>query len=93
MIISVSLRLQRVIKKLNKTEKIALDQSIKQIAAQPKIGSLKTGDLAGVRVYKYPFNRQQFLLAYVLSLDEKHIVLLGYGSHENFYRDIKRQKP
>ncbi|NDH79731.1 MAG: type II toxin-antitoxin system RelE/ParE family toxin, partial [Burkholderiaceae bacterium] len=29
--------------------------------------------------------------AYGLSLDEKQIVLIGYGSHENFYRDLKRQ--
>ena len=87
----IALRLQRVIKKLSKNEKNALDHSIEIISKQPKIGTLKTGDLAGTRVFKYTFNRQQVLLAYGLSLDEKQIVLIGYGSHENFYRDLKRQ--
>ena len=90
MIVSISARLQRVIKKLDKSEKKALDASLHLIIAQPRIGFLKTGDLAGTRVYKYNFNRQSMLLAYVLSLDEKHLVLIGYGSHENFYRDLKR---
>ena len=88
----IALRLQRVIKKLSKNEKNALDQSIEIISKQPKIGTLKTGDLAGTRVFKYTFNRQSVLLAYGLSLDEKQIVLIGYGSHENFYRDLNRQQ-
>ncbi|NDH80351.1 MAG: type II toxin-antitoxin system RelE/ParE family toxin, partial [Burkholderiaceae bacterium] len=40
----IALRLQRVIKKLSKNEKNALDQSIEIISKQPKIGTLKTGD-------------------------------------------------
>ena len=49
---------------------------------------MKKGDLAGVRVYKYKHNSQQRLLAYELKDDT--LVLLGHGSHENFYRDLKR---
>ncbi len=90
MIVSIYARLQRVIKKLDKSEKKALEGSILLITAKPKIGFLKTGDLAGTRVYKYSFYHKLILLAYVLSLDEKHLVLIGYGCHENSYRDLKR---
>jgi hypothetical protein len=30
------------------------------------------------------------LLAYSVSLDKTKLVLMGYGVHENFYRDLKR---
>ncbi len=51
---------------------------------------MKKGDLAGTRVYKFKFNNQQMLLAYSVSLDKTKLVLMGYGVHENFYRDLKR---
>lgn len=44
--------------------------------------------MAGVYVYKFFLNRQQMLLAY--EWDPEKRVLLLLGSHENFYRDLKR---
>jgi ParE-like toxin of type II bacterial toxin-antitoxin system len=39
---------------------------------------------------KFRHLKQQMLLAYLVSLDGAQLVLMGYGAHENFYRDLKR---
>jgi len=54
------------------------------------IGVQKCGDLDYLHVYKFIMLQQQVLLAY--SYDEERVIvkLLGIGSHENFYRDMKR---
>ena len=51
---------------------------------------MKTGDLAGVQVYKYKRKTQQYLLAYRVNPTGKILTLLALGSHENFYRDLKK---
>jgi len=81
-------QLRRVVKKLQKAEKTALDEAVRFLVDDPEAGELKRGDLAGVRVHKYKVGRQQYLLAYRLADDT--ITLLALGTHENFYRDLKR---
>ena len=51
-------------KKLKKNQIKKLDEAIKTIMADPKIGNAKFGDLQGVRVYKYKLGNNQILLAY-----------------------------
>ncbi len=80
----------RTIKKLHKKEKAALDRAVKKIMADPTVGSLKVGDLAGVRVYKFKVATQQYLLGYQYDEGKVVLTLLALGSHENFYRDLKR---
>ena len=80
----------RTVKKLHKQEKSALDRAVRKIMANPEIGSLKTGDLAGVYVHKHKSNNVQYLLAYKYNDDELILTLLALGTHENFYRDLKR---
>jgi len=81
---------ERVVKKLHANAKRDLDKAIKQLVKNPQAGELKKGDLGGVRVYKFQMVNQLTLLAYQYDeLDEK-ITLLALGSHENFYRDLKR---
>jgi mRNA-degrading endonuclease RelE of RelBE toxin-antitoxin system len=82
-------RFDRSVKKLHAEEKKALDEAIRFVIADADAGELKKGDLAGVRVYKYRFNREQLLLAYAANKVEQVIILMGYGKHENFYRDLK----
>ena len=60
---------------------------LREIAARAK--REKKGDLAVVRVYKYRFNKEQMLLAYAGNRVEKVVILMGYGTHENFCRDLK----
>ena len=38
---------------------------------------------------KYKWQNQQKLLAYTLDAEVDAMILLGYGTHENFYRDLK----
>jgi hypothetical protein len=42
-------RFGRATKKLHPEEKAALDEAVRAIAANPEIGEMKKGDLAGVR--------------------------------------------
>lgn len=77
----------RKVKKFNRNEKEALDVEVKKLFESPELGEEKKGDLQGVRVHKYKFNRRELLLAY--SLSEKRILLITIGSHENYYRDLK----
>jgi mRNA-degrading endonuclease RelE of RelBE toxin-antitoxin system len=83
-------RFLRGIKKLHPNEKAALDEAVRAIAANPEAGEAKKGDLAGVRVYKYRLGEQWILLAYRANTETDTLSLLAFGSHENFYRDLKR---
>lgn len=70
------------------------------VCANPDIGEAKTGDLAGIWVYKFKFQRQEYLVAYRpptveqlrQSADIEFLVIDFYqvGSHENFYDELKR---
>lgn len=81
---------KRAVKRLHKQQKRELDEAVRAVAANPAIGEAKVGDLAGVRVYKFKMNRQLTLLAFEVFEAEDAIKLLALGSHENFYRDLKR---
>ena len=83
-------RFDRAIKKISPAEKKVLDSAVKVIISKPFAGEMKKGDLLGVQVYKFRHLHQQMLLAYSVSLDGTQIALIGYGVHENFYRDLKR---
>ena len=83
----MSNRFSKIIKKMTDKEKIKIDEIIKLIIDNPKIGEQKKGDLANVFVYKFNMNNQQYLLAYMFN--ELTRTLLTLGVHENFYRDLK----
>ena len=90
MIVSTTPRFDRAIKKISSAEKKILDSAVKSIISDPLKGEMKRGDLSGIQVIKFRYLRQQMFLAYSVSLDGKQMVLMGYGVHENFYRDLKR---
>lgn len=77
-------------KKLRKQQIQDLDRAVKSILSDPAIGDMKVGDLQGVRVHKYQSNRQQVLLAY--EIVGSTLYLHTFGSHENFYRDLKKYR-
>lgn len=81
---------KRRVRKLHPDEKKALDKAVKLIMEDPDIGEMKTGDLAGIQVYKYKHNTQLSLLAYRFVEEEALLILIALGSYENFYRDLKR---
>ena len=78
----------RAYKKLHKNQKADVDVAVDVIVKSPDLGEPKRGDLAGVYVYKFKSQNQLMLLAY--EYDPKTRMLLLLGSHENFYRNLKR---
>ena len=58
------------------------------VVATLEIREAKKGDLSGVFVYKFKCVGQPALLAY--EYDPATRLLLLLGSHENFYRELKR---
>jgi len=81
---------KKTVKKLHANAKQDLDKAIKELMRNPLAGELKKGDLSGVRVYKFRMINQLTLLAYMFDEDDESLTLLALGSHENFYRDLKK---
>jgi len=75
-------------KKLPNKQIIDLDNAVKSICNDPTIGEMKVGDLQGIQIYKFKSNKQQILLAY--EVVNSTLYLYTFGSHENFYRDLKK---
>jgi hypothetical protein len=69
---------------------VDVDEAIEKIQQHPEIGDRKVGDLAALRVFKFRSNGQLYLLGYTLDETIRLIYLESVGSHENFYRDLKR---
>jgi len=81
----------RALKRLSKNEKNDLDDAVRAVVKDTSIGDLKKGDLNGVSVYKFHIVGQLALLAYEYDDTNDKLTLLAFGSHENFYRDLKKK--
>ena len=81
----------KALKRLRKNEKKDPDDAVRAVAKDTSIGELKKGDLNGVRVYKFHMVNQLALLAYEYDDVNDTLTLLAFGSHENFYRDLKKK--
>ena len=76
---------------MHKTEKLALDEALKEIISDPSIGDLKVGDLSGIQVFKYKHKSQLYLIAYEYIDDKLILTFIEHATHENFYRDLKKR--
>lgn len=81
---------KQAVKKLTSQQKSELNQAIKTLINNPAVGEQKKGDLEFLWVYKFRMNNQLTLLGYSFENETLTLTLLAVGSHENFYRDIKR---
>ncbi len=81
-----SLEFRKVYKKLHSNVRVIVNEQIQLVVQNPSIGEEKKQDLQGVFVHKFKINN---LLAY--SFDETNLTLLTLGTHENFYRNLKRK--
>jgi len=81
---------KRAIKKLHTNQKKDVDAAVRAIMENPLVGESKAGDLAGIFVYKFKMVKQLTLLAYAYQEKVVTLTLLALGSHENFYRDLKK---
>lgn len=83
---------KRIYKKLYDNQRAEVNAAIKQIAADPLIGEEKKGDLASVRVHKFHVQNQLYLMGYEVDDEWITLTLLALGVHENFYRDLKKNR-
>lgn len=83
-------RFSRSYKKLHDNAAADVDEAVLTIAANPKVGERKKGDLSQLCVYKFRIQHQLYLLGYTCDESVRLIYLEAVGPHENFYRDLKR---
>jgi mRNA-degrading endonuclease RelE of RelBE toxin-antitoxin system len=81
---------KKAVKKLKPSQKQNLDIAVKTLMQDPKLGEQKKGDLSFLRVYKFKMSKQLTLLGYSYEDGALVLELITLGSHENFYRDLKR---
>jgi mRNA-degrading endonuclease RelE of RelBE toxin-antitoxin system len=90
----------KFVKKAHKPLQLAIEDAVEEVCENPEAGEAKTGDLVGIRVYKFKFSRQEYLVAYRSPSLEAYrhgagvelLVIDFYqiGSHENFYGVLKQ---
>ena len=90
----------RFVKKAHKPLQLAIEDAVENVCENPEIGEAKVGDLAGIRVCKFKFNRQELLMAYRPPTPEARrqgveveLLMIDFyqvGLHENFYAALKR---
>lgn len=83
------------VKKAHKPLQLAIEDEVEVVCEAPQIGEAKVGDLAGIRVYKFRFNRQEYLIAYRAPNEDAPLEFLiidfyQVGVHENFYAELKQ---
>ena len=82
------------VKKAHKPLQLAIEDEVEVVCEAPQIGEAKAGDLAGIRVHKFRFSRQEYLIAYRAPTDDAPLEFLiidfyQVGVHENFYAELK----
>jgi len=83
-------RFSRAYKKLRDNITQDVDAAVFVVAGDPDIGEKKKGDIAELWVHKFRSQGQLWLLGYTRDDGIQLIYLEAIGSHENFYRDLKR---
>lgn len=80
------------VKKQSRPFQAFIEDEVNLILDNPQIGELKKGDLSDIRVHKFKFNRQEYLIAYSVN-ETIHILMVDFykiGTHENFYTELKK---
>ena len=67
-----------------------LDNQVNIILENPLLGEPKKGALQGIRVLKFKYKKQLFLLSYEPDFKKKVLYLYTFGSHEGFYEELER---
>jgi hypothetical protein len=79
---------RKFVKKQTRPLQLAAEDEVERIAEDPLIGETKLGDLHGIQIHKFKFQRHSFLIAYRVAGPK--IIFYSMGPHENVYRDLKR---
>ncbi len=83
------------VKKAKSPLQLAIEDAVVGVSKSPELGEQKKGDLRDIFVYKFRFNKQEYLIAYRFGLSNKLLEVIWIhfykiGTHENFYSDLKR---
>ena len=93
---------RKFIKKQHKPLGAAVADAVEEVLANPSIGEFKKGDLQGVQVFKFKFQRVEYLMAYRMPTGAEdaeaapagiEFLLVDFYQvdvHENFYAELKR---
>lgn len=79
---------KRFVKKQSRPFQLAIEDEVEMVVSNPETGELKKGDLAGFRVHKFKFQKQEYLIAY--KTESKGMMFYMIDTHENFYRSLKQ---
>lgn len=75
-------------KRSHEALQMEIDRQVRALVEHPDMGEMKKGDLKGVRVHKFKYNNQLYLLAYEAKGEVLYLYLIG--SHENYYKKLKK---
>ncbi|PKN60777.1 MAG: hypothetical protein CVU53_01415 [Deltaproteobacteria bacterium HGW-Deltaproteobacteria-11] len=81
---------RRFVKKQSLPLQLAIQDEVDDIGNNPGIGEEKKGDLTDFRVHKFRFHQKEYLIAYEVA--KANLIFVMIGTHENFYRDLKKYK-
>ncbi|MCF8131111.1 MAG: type II toxin-antitoxin system RelE/ParE family toxin [Deltaproteobacteria bacterium] len=79
---------RKFVKKQARPFQLIIEDEVDKIVKNPGLGDLRKGDLAGFRVHKFYYQDRIFLISY--RLRESELNFFTVGTHENFYRELKR---
>ena len=79
---------RKFVKKQTRPFQLAIEDEVERALNNPEIGEQKVGDLSNMRIHKFKFHKQEYLMAYRVA--EKVVVFYSIDVHENFYRNLKR---
>ncbi len=78
-------------KKFPRKLQLEIDNEVENIINNPEIGELKKGGLKTIRVHKFKYKAQLYLLSYETKEDTLFLYLID--THENYYKQLKRYLP
>jgi hypothetical protein len=88
MMISYKSPFRKFVKKQTRSFQLVIEDEVESVIRNPLSGEGKKGDLVGLRIHKFSYQGQQFLLSYVIQTGD--LTFFTIGSHENFYRELKK---
>jgi hypothetical protein len=78
----------KFVKKQTRSFQLVIEDEVEAVIQNPLTGEGKKGDLTGFKIHKFSYQGQKHLLSYVIQTGG--IVFFTIGSHENFYRELKK---
>jgi len=79
---------RKFVKKQTRSFQLMIEDEVDRIIDNPGLGTSKKGDLADFKTHKFSYRNQIYLISY--RLRESELVFFTVGTHENFYRELKR---